>query len=71
MVVESFDDVASSDAPSLATSAAIVGASRDDVPWSSMAAVKLASPVRSTGLASPPDFSTRLALATGSPGRAW
>ena len=56
-------------APRCATSSAICGALRVDVPSSSIAATKLARPGVLTGLASLPVLNTRFAATTGTPGR--
>ena len=66
-VVASIELLVPSDAPSCATSSAICGAFRVAVPSSSIAAVKLASPGLSSGFASLPVRSTRLAATIGSP----
>ena len=60
-----------SDAPSCATSSAICSAFRVAVPSSSIAAVKLASPGLSSGFASLPVRSTRLAATIGRPRRSF
>ena len=56
-------------APSCASSSAICSALRVVVPWSSIAAVKFARPGLSSGFASLPVRTTRLAATTGRPAR--